>query len=266
MSMFPMPDAFAPEMEELQQHWQKMAKTYTAPMPPELAGFVNLMAHPVAGMAAASAIGMGMAGQAFGMWMGTLAGAAEASQRILQAEALAETPTPAKPKPAAARETPVAKKSEAAVRTVIAEARRSARTAAATAADAGKAAKAAKPEMAEAAADVAVAPAKTARPAAIDRPDVPDDLKAISGVGPKLEQVLNGFGIWTYGQVAALDRGRDRLARRAAGVRGPHRARRVGRAGVPVGRRRHEEVEGPAASNAAERRQARDCRGEMTNG
>ena len=29
-----------------------------------------------------------------------------------------------------------------------------------------------------------------------------DDLKAISGVGPKLEQVLNGLGIWTYSQVA----------------------------------------------------------------
>lgn len=40
------------------------------------------------------------------------------------------------------------------------------------------------------------------RPAALEKPEVPDDLKLISGVGPKLEQVLNGLGIWTYAQVA----------------------------------------------------------------
>jgi NADH-quinone oxidoreductase subunit E len=31
----------------------------------------------------------------------------------------------------------------------------------------------------------------------------PDDLKQISGIGPKLEQVLNGMGIRTYAQIAA---------------------------------------------------------------
>ncbi len=31
-----------------------------------------------------------------------------------------------------------------------------------------------------------------------------DDLKKISGVGPKLEQTLNELGIWHYEQVAAL--------------------------------------------------------------
>jgi NADH-quinone oxidoreductase subunit E len=40
------------------------------------------------------------------------------------------------------------------------------------------------------------------RPAAIDRPEKPDDLKLISGVGPKLEQVLNGLGVWTFAQIA----------------------------------------------------------------
>ncbi len=30
-----------------------------------------------------------------------------------------------------------------------------------------------------------------------------DDLKRISGIGPKLEQVLNGMGIRTYAQIAA---------------------------------------------------------------
>src|SRR5690606_23976940 len=41
------------------------------------------------------------------------------------------------------------------------------------------------------------------RPAAIDKPAQPDDLKLISGVGPKLEKTLNEIGIFTYAQVAA---------------------------------------------------------------
>ncbi|MHA6641976.1 NADH-ubiquinone dehydrogenase [Mesorhizobium sp. A623] len=36
-----------------------------------------------------------------------------------------------------------------------------------------------------------------------DKLGAADDLKAISGVGPKLEQVLNGLGIRSYGQIAA---------------------------------------------------------------
>lgn len=41
------------------------------------------------------------------------------------------------------------------------------------------------------------------RPAGIEKPAAPDDLKLISGVGPKLEGVLNGLGIYTYAQVAS---------------------------------------------------------------
>lgn len=40
------------------------------------------------------------------------------------------------------------------------------------------------------------------RPAEIEKPENPDDLKLISGVGPKLEQVLNGLGVWTFAQIA----------------------------------------------------------------
>ena len=40
------------------------------------------------------------------------------------------------------------------------------------------------------------------RPAEIEKPETPDDLKLISGVGPKLEQVLNGLGVWTFAQIA----------------------------------------------------------------
>ncbi|TYR35181.1 NADH-quinone oxidoreductase subunit E [Mesorhizobium microcysteis] len=41
------------------------------------------------------------------------------------------------------------------------------------------------------------------RPAGVEKPAQPDDLKLISGVGPKLEGVLNGLGIYTYAQVAS---------------------------------------------------------------
>lgn len=40
------------------------------------------------------------------------------------------------------------------------------------------------------------------RPPVIDRPDKPDDLKLISGVGPKLEGTLHSLGIYTFAQVA----------------------------------------------------------------
>lgn len=63
----------------------------------------------------------------------------------------------------------------------------------------------------EAASAVAVKQAKPAaalepedyrRPSEIEKPGTPDDLKLISGVGPKLEQVLNGLGVWTFAQIA----------------------------------------------------------------
>ncbi len=40
------------------------------------------------------------------------------------------------------------------------------------------------------------------RPVGIERPTTPDDLKMISGVGPKIEATLNGLGIYTFEQIA----------------------------------------------------------------
>lgn len=37
-----------------------------------------------------------------------------------------------------------------------------------------------------------------------ERPAAPDDLKAIKGIGPKLEAELNGLGIWHYDQIAGF--------------------------------------------------------------
>jgi NADH-quinone oxidoreductase subunit E len=48
----------------------------------------------------------------------------------------------------------------------------------------------------------AAPPADANRPAGMARPESPDDLKLISGVGPKIEGVLNGLGIYTFAQIA----------------------------------------------------------------
>ncbi|RWF48174.1 MAG: NADH-quinone oxidoreductase subunit E [Mesorhizobium sp.] len=44
------------------------------------------------------------------------------------------------------------------------------------------------------------------RPAGIERPATVDDLKLISGVGPKIEAILHSLGIYTFAQVAAWKR------------------------------------------------------------
>ncbi|MBO3759828.1 NADH-quinone oxidoreductase subunit NuoE [Ciceribacter sp. L1K22] len=56
---------------------------------------------------------------------------------------------------------------------------------------AGKAAKPAQPSLDD-----------KNRPAGIEKPASPDDLKLISGVGPKIEGILHELGIYTFAQVA----------------------------------------------------------------
>jgi len=40
------------------------------------------------------------------------------------------------------------------------------------------------------------------RPSEVEKPILADDLKRISGIGPKLEKVLNSLGIWTFDQMS----------------------------------------------------------------
>ena len=47
-----------------------------------------------------------------------------------------------------------------------------------------------------------VMPEDFVKPKSMKKPEQPDDLKVISGIGPKLESVLNGLGVWTYAQIA----------------------------------------------------------------
>ncbi|OCJ12027.1 5' DNA nuclease [Rhizobium sp. AC27/96] len=169
-----------------------------------------LMAHPAAAFAAAAAIGFGVTSQIAGAFFGALQGAVEAAnQRAVvptakTAAAADEKPATkkegageakpvkaspaAKPvvsKPVAAKAKPaVAKKAEpklvAAAATVTAPAKSKAKV--------------------EVAAPVAAKPARArSRKVAVKA----DDLKRISGVGPKLEQVLNGRGIQRFADIAA---------------------------------------------------------------
>jgi len=60
----------------------------------------------------------------------------------------------------------------------------------------------AKLSTAKAAPRSAAAKAKDARPSKMKKPVKPDDLKLISGIGPKLEGVLNGLGIYKFEQIS----------------------------------------------------------------
>ena len=132
-----------------------------------------LMAHPVAAMVATSAIGFGIAGQMAGAMLGVMQSAAERTKSMLDEAA------------------------ELAARVENA--------------DGTAALVKAKPELrvvpkaetpaAEPKAKVAREMSATPRAAKAVKAD---DLKAISGIGPKLEQVLNGMGLKRYADIAAL--------------------------------------------------------------
>ncbi len=172
----------------LSREIERMKHEMTATLPKEMASAANLMVHPAAGAMALSALGFGLASQAAGTWLGAMSAAAEVSQRFWQpvmdelnekAEADGVAPVveslPVTPR---ARPAPDVEKVQAVVPLKVAAPKRESR-------------EAAKPVTTQAA------------PSAMVRPETPDDLKLIAGIGPKLEQVLNAQGIWTYAQIAA---------------------------------------------------------------
>ncbi len=221
-------DEILRNMRAVEAEWTRASRSLAAAMPKEMAGAFNLMAHPAAFASAGAIVGMGMASQAMGHWMGTWMGAAEIMQRAMSgtvtpdaqpaaneasnraraamdtlmadAQSLADevvkpagAPPPPAAKPVKKAEAPKAKPA----------ARKAAKPAKEKAAKPAPGPAALKKEAAPAVAAKAEAPG-SAMPAAMPKPAQPDDLKQISGVGPKLEQVLNGLGIWTYGQISAL--------------------------------------------------------------
>ena len=139
-----------------------------------------LMAHPVAAMAATTAIGFGIAGQMAGAMLGLMQSAAERAKVVLdEAAALAAEPQPVEPVKAKPALTVVPKAEKPAVAKTVTVARE----------------KSATPKAAGARQARKVPAAKSVKA---------DDLKAISGIGPKLEQVLNGMGFRRYADIVGL--------------------------------------------------------------
>ena len=133
------------------------------PVPP-------VMVNPAAAMAAATAIGFGFSTQMAGAFFGALQGALDATSKL--AAVLDETPPDeGKPqveiRPENVRPAPARKAAEKVKLSVV---------------------------PAEPVAKPAAKPASRARKA--------DDLKQISGIGPKIEQVLNSKGILSFAVIA----------------------------------------------------------------
>ncbi|MDK1489184.1 NADH:ubiquinone oxidoreductase [Sinorhizobium sp. 7-81] len=137
-----------------------------------------LMAHPAAAVAAATALGFGLSSHIAGIMFGAMQGAVGAMQKGI--------PAPVEPVPTAApARQAVQQAPEASSPPVVA-----------------RSSKVSRPKA------KAKAPAKASRQVAAD------DLKRISGIGPKLEQVLNARGIrrfadiagWSEADVARLDK------------------------------------------------------------
>lgn len=167
-----------------------------------------LMAHPAAAFAAAAAIGFGVTSQIAGAFFGALQGAVEAASK--------RAAEPGEKNEVAAEEKSVAKKDKAGETKPVKASPAAKSVVSKPAAAKPKPAVAKKAEPKQVAASV-TAPAASkakaeiatpvaARPAAARSRKVAvktDDLKRISGVGPKLEQVLNGRGIHRFADIAA---------------------------------------------------------------
>lgn len=195
-----LPGGRLPEADEV----ENLKRQVSALMPKEFGDAARLMAQPIAGAAALSALGLGVATQAFGLWLTAVSSAMRAGHEIAHA---GKRDAAAKPSDEAK---PASLRAKATAEAVMADAK-------AAATDAGdkvvkfvskaeRAAKVAKAPKRRAVPPVeAAAPAPAAvKPVAKTRARAADDLKAIGGIGPKLEAVLNGFGIRTYAQIAAL--------------------------------------------------------------
>ncbi len=154
---------------------KKPGADWSAVMPKQIVPAANLLTPPMGAIAAASVLSLGIASQMWGLWAGALAGVLDANTKLKPLGTVSETD--------AKQASDVAE-----LKTIIRK----------------KSGETAPKAVAVTAADVPVtgstAPVKLV---ATEKSVVPDDLKRISGVGPKLEKVLNGLGVYTYAQIAA---------------------------------------------------------------
>ena len=175
------------------------------PLPP-------LMQNPTASVAAAAALGFGMASHFAGFMLGAMQGFMEAAQKASataeaereagQGKTPADTAEPAAGKAATSQPAPdVARGTvKAAAEPVADMAVDAAEATAAVIARASDAIAKASPPKAQASPD-----SSGVKPARARRGKAADDLKQISGIGPKLEQVLKSFEITRFSEIAAWD-------------------------------------------------------------
>lgn len=182
-----------------------------------------LMAHPVAAMAAATAIGFGLSSHFAGVVIGAMQGSAERMKAALDKAALdkaAEADVEALKNDEAApvgagshegagisgEEPALVRVAEPPVPSLkVAKGRKPANLKTKAPADVGGGAP--QKETAAARANLGPAASRTKKPATVRKGSGPnaveaDDLKVISGIGPKLEQALNGKGIFRFADIA----------------------------------------------------------------
>ena len=168
---------------------------WAAFMPKQGIPAANLLTPPLGAAAAVSALGLGMASQIWGFWAGAMASAFDMNTKLNPTVWRAQ---PAEPQPPST--------DIDALKTII-------RTKAGTVKE--KAPTLAKTTPAKKM-NASIATNPLVHTIATASPIAADDLKRISGIGPKLEQVLNGMGVRTYAQIAAwtaddLDKVDDQL-------------------------------------------------------
>lgn len=200
MSMFSMPERLQSDVKSLETMRSEMSETLTR----EMSSAVKLLAQPVAGAAAMSALGTGLAFHALGVWMGAMTGAAQAAQRLYSP---IYDELPGDPASFAGKPRSPATKATSTTKRMIDEARSAAEEIVsggeiAEPKPAADVALKSAPAPVEQKATAELMPEDFHQPKAMEKPSEPDDLKAIAGIGPKLEAVLNGLGVWTYGQIA----------------------------------------------------------------
>ena len=151
-----------------------------------------MMANPMAAMAATTAIGFSIAGQMAGLMLGAMQGAVGRTRAAAdEAEAVLAEAAVAERQPETTVKAPPVAQPEWQADAGLAKPKAVSRSKAAPVV-------AKKTEPVE-----KPAKAAPARKATRARTVKADDLKVISGVGPKLEQVLNGMGVTRYSDIAA---------------------------------------------------------------
>lgn len=159
-----------------------------------------LLAPSAGAMAAATVMGLGLANQMAGAWLGMMKGAMETTRQMAEAlgasqqdlDSLVERNNPAEPVRESATILPLARKEKPEVKAAEPQPKR-------------QKAAAAKPAARKAKAE-----------APVDR----TDLKLLPGVGPKLEQMLKARGLSTLEAVAALKKAEADKLDKALGLDG----------------------------------------------